>query len=68
MKRVTKHARTGSAILLGLWLAVWSATALAAPLTAEEAVALALANQLDIKKAVNSQQQADEALRSAKGA
>ncbi len=54
--------------MLGLWLAVWSATALAAPLTAEEAVALALANHLDIKKAVNSQQQADEALRSAKGA
>ncbi len=54
--------------MLGLCLALWSTAALAAPLTAEDAVRLALENHLDIKKAVNGRLQAAEALRSVKGA
>ena len=53
--------------MLGLWLTAWSAVGFSAPLTAEDAVKMALENHLDIKIAANSQQQAEYALKSAKG-
>ncbi|SDE48222.1 TolC family protein [Sporomusa acidovorans] len=67
MSLLRQYARQGSASILGLCLLAQTTIAFAVPLTVEQAVNMALENHLDIKKAVNSEKQAEYALESAKG-
>ncbi|TWH47376.1 TolC family protein [Sporomusa sp. KB1] len=53
--------------ILGLCLLAQTTMGFAAPLTVEQAVNMALENHLDIKKAINSEKQAEYALQSTKG-
>ncbi|CQR71971.1 Outer membrane protein TolC precursor [Sporomusa ovata DSM 2662] len=53
--------------ILGLCLLAQTTLGFAAPLTVEQAVTMALENHLDIKKAINSEKQAEYALQSTQG-
>ena len=53
--------------IFGLCLLAQTTMVFAAPLTVEQAVTMALENHLDIKKAINSEKQAEYALQSTQG-
>jgi outer membrane protein len=53
--------------ILGLCLLAQTTMVFAAPLTVEQAVTMAMENHLDIKKAINSEKQAEYALQSTQG-
>ncbi|WP_094606087.1 hypothetical protein SPSIL_007570 [Sporomusa silvacetica DSM 10669] len=53
--------------ILGLCLLAQTTIGFATPLTVEQAVTMALENHLDIKKAINSEKQAEYALQSTQG-
>jgi len=59
--------RNSCSSLLGLWLLMQTTMSLAAPLSVDQAVKLALDNHLDIKMAENSEEQAKYTLQSAEG-
>lgn len=67
MSLLKQYIRQGSASILGLCLLVQTSMAFATSLTVEQAVNMALENHLDIKKAINSEKQAEYALQSTKG-
>lgn len=67
MSLLSQYVKLGSATMLGLCLMAQTAWALAAPLTVEQAVNMALENHLDIKKAMNSEKQAEYAFQSTQG-
>jgi len=64
---VGQYIRQGSAGIVGLCLLAQTTLGFAAPLTVEQAVTMALENHLDIKKAINSEKQAEYALQSTQG-
>lgn len=67
MSLLRQYVRQGSAGIFGLCLLAQTTMAFALPLTVEQAVSMALENHLDIKKAINSEKQAEYTLQSTQG-